>query len=69
MGTSASARKPWHGGCAEIVCLDKAMNAGVDPSGGTMRAVNIGISGNGHNTVKEICTSCNDILNFFGVNK
>jgi hypothetical protein len=44
METPASARKPWHGGCAEIACLDKALNAGVDPKGGSMRAVNIGAS-------------------------
>lgn len=69
MGTPASDRKPWHGGCAEIVCLDKALNDGVDVSGGTMRAVNIGVSGNGHGTAKKICTSCNDVLNHLGVNK
>ena len=69
MGTPSSARKPWHGGCAEIVCLDKALNDGVDVSGGKMRAVNIGISGDGHNTAKKICTSCNDVLNHLGVNK
>jgi hypothetical protein len=69
MGTPASARKAWHGGCAEIVCLDKALNAGVNPSGGTMRAVNIGVSGKGHGTPKKICSSCNDVLNHFGVNK
>ncbi|MBD1581433.1 RHS repeat-associated core domain-containing protein [Pseudoalteromonas sp. S16_S37] len=69
MGTPASARKPWHGGCAEIVCLDKALNDGVDVSGGTIRAVNIGASGNGHGTAKKICTSCNDVLNHLGVKK
>lgn len=57
MGTPASARKPWHGGCAEIACLDKALNAGVDPSGGTMKAVNIGVSGKGHGTPKKICSA------------
>ncbi|WP_230390659.1 RHS repeat-associated core domain-containing protein [Reinekea sp. G2M2-21] len=69
MGTPASARKPWHGGCAEIVCLDKALNAGVNPAGGTMKAVNIGVSGKGHRTPKKICSSCNDVLDHFGVNK
>jgi len=37
MGTPSGARTPWHGGCAEIVCLDKARNAGVNPAGGTVR--------------------------------
>ena len=67
MGTPKAERAAWHGGCAEIVCLDKALNAGVDPSGGTMRAVNIGVSGAGHNTPKPFCSTCVDILNFFGV--
>ena len=57
MGTPRSARKPWHGGCAEIACLDKALNDGVDVSGGTMRSVNIGVSGAGHGTAKPICLS------------
>jgi hypothetical protein len=68
MGTQAAERAPWHGACAEIACLDKALNAGVDPRGGTIQAVNIGISGAGHNTPKVICSSCSDILDFFGVN-
>jgi len=67
MGTPVSARELWHGGCAEVVCLDKALNAGVDPAGGTSRAVNIGISGQGHKTPKKACGSCRDLLNYFGV--
>lgn len=67
MGTPRSARKPWHGGCAEIACLDKALNDGVDVSGGTMRSVNIGVSGAGHGTAKPICTSCQDVIRQFGV--
>lgn len=67
MGTPASVRAPWHGGCAEIVCLDKALNAGVNPAGGSMRAVNIGVSGAGHNTPKLMCSSCVDILQHFEV--
>jgi hypothetical protein len=67
MGTPKAARAPWHGACAEIVCLDKALNAGVDVSGGTMRAVNIGVSGGGHGTLKAACSSCASVLEFFGV--
>ncbi|MEN5031063.1 RHS repeat-associated core domain-containing protein, partial [Pseudomonas sp. Ps21-P2] len=67
MGTPASAREQWHGGCAEVVCLDKALNAGVDPAGGTSRAVNIGVSGDGHKTPKKACGSCRDLLGYFGV--
>lgn len=67
MSTPGSARAPWHGACAEIVCADKALNAGVDPAGGTIRAMNIGISGNGHGTPKALCSSCTDVLKFLGV--
>jgi hypothetical protein len=69
MGTPSSARAAWHGGCAEVACLDQALNAGVNSAGGTMRAVNIGVSGAGHNTPKPICSSCDDILRFFGVSR
>ena len=67
MGTPQTSRAKWHGGCAEIVCLDKAFNSGIDPAGGTSRAVNIGISGEGHNTPKAACPSCRDVLKNFGV--
>ncbi|WP_189396450.1 RHS repeat-associated core domain-containing protein, partial [Pseudomonas laurentiana] len=53
MGTPQANRAAWHGACAEIVCLDKALNAGVDPAGGKVRTVNIGVSGAGHKTPKE----------------
>jgi hypothetical protein len=68
MGTPADKRAQWHGGCAEVVCLDKAMNAGIDPAGGTIRTVNIGGSGNGHGTNKAPCSSCADLLQHFKVN-
>ena len=68
MGTPADKRAQWHGGCAEVVCLDKAMNAGIDPAGGTIRTVNIGSSGNGHGTNKAPCSSCTDLLQHFKVN-
>jgi len=67
MGTPPGSRAPWHGACAEVACLDKALNAGVNPAGGSVRAVNIGVSGAGHNTPKPICSSCSDILRFFGI--
>ena len=53
----------------EIGCLDKTLNAGVIPSGGTMKSVNIGTSGKVRGTPKKICLSCNDVLDHFGVNK
>lgn len=31
-------------------CLSQALNAGVNPAGGTSRAINIGTAGKGHGT-------------------
>ena len=62
MGTPHARRAPWHGGCAEIACLDKALNDG------SIRAINIGNTYGNHASSKPICTSCQDILNYFGVN-
>jgi hypothetical protein len=60
-------RAPWHGACAEPGCISQALNAGVNPAGGTSRAVNIGSSGNGHGTPKMTCSSCRVVLDFFGI--
>ena len=63
----AKQRAPWHGGCAEAGCVSKALDAGVNPTGGTSRAVNIGESGAGHGTSKMACSSCRSMLDFFGI--
>lgn len=60
-------RAPWHGHCAEPGCLSQALKAGVNPAGGTSRAVNIGTSGRGHGTLKPTCSSCKNVLDQFGV--
>ena len=62
-------RADWHGGCAEVVCLDKALNDGVDVSGGIMRAINVGNRYAPHKSSKKICDSCTDVLMQLGVNK
>jgi hypothetical protein len=67
MGTPTVARAPWHGGCAEIACLDKALNMGLDVNGGRISTANIGISGAGHGTLKVACSSCAFVLRIFGV--
>jgi RHS repeat-associated protein len=67
MGTPKDKRAPWHGGCAEVVCADKAIADGTDPAGGKMRTVNIGESGGGHNTPKEPCSSCKDMMDFLRI--
>ena len=62
-----SQRAPWHGHCAEAGCVSQALEAGVNPAGGTSKAVNIGTSGKGHGTPKPACTSCQHLLDQFGV--
>ncbi|MBK9724881.1 MAG: hypothetical protein IPO89_07475 [Actinomycetales bacterium] len=55
----ARARAPWHGGCAEPRCVSQALRAGVDPKGGSMRAVQIGDKGQvPHGAVRPPCQSC-----------
>jgi len=60
-------RAPWHGHCAEMGCLSQAINAGVNPAGGSSRAVNIGTSGRGHGTPKPTCSSCRNVLDQHGI--
>jgi hypothetical protein len=62
-------RAPWHGACAEMGCLSQALNAGVSPAGGSIRAVAIGTSNPGHGLPKVICTSCSAVLDVFGVGR
>ncbi|MGJ0626418.1 RHS repeat domain-containing protein, partial [Xenorhabdus bovienii] len=70
MGTPPAHRAPWHGGCAEISCLDQAFNAGVkveDLTNATSKALNIGTSGLAHKSPKPACSSCSYVLKHFGV--
>ncbi|MEQ1977599.1 hypothetical protein [Xenorhabdus sp. SGI240] len=70
MGTPPAHRAPWHGGCAEISCLDQAFNAGVkveDLTKSTSKALNIGTSGIAHKSPKPACASCSYVLKYFGV--
>jgi YwqJ-like deaminase len=61
-------RARWHGQCAEMGCLNQALKAGVNPEGGTSRAVAIGSSNPGHGVLKMTCSSCRGVLKDFGVN-
>lgn len=67
MSTPRESRVPWLGGCAEVACLEKAIAAGVEPSGGYSSAANIGVSGEGHGTPKVECAACRYVLSAFGV--
>jgi RHS repeat-associated protein len=67
IGAPKASRSPWIGQCAEVGCLNKAMNAGVNPRGGTISTINIGTSGAGHGTPKAPCVTCSYLLDLFGV--
>ncbi|NTW40363.1 MAG: hypothetical protein HGA44_10830 [Cellulomonadaceae bacterium] len=62
-------RAPWHGACAEMGSLSQALDAGVNPAGGMIRAVAIGTSNPGHGLPKVICTSCSAVLDVFRVGR
>ena len=62
-------RAPWHGQCAEVGCLNQAMNSGVNPTGGNMRAVAIGDSSPGHGLPKPPCDSCKSVNRQLGINQ
>lgn len=68
MGTPKESRADWHGGCGEIVCIDKDLVSGGDPRGGSITSVNIGMSGEGHHTPKKPCITCIFVTDHFGVN-
>ncbi|MEC3977796.1 DUF6531 domain-containing protein [Amycolatopsis sp. H20-H5] len=57
-----------HGRCGEPAALTEALNANVDPRGGTMSAVNVRSAGNEvHGTIKEPCSSCRHLLDQFNI--
>ena len=65
----AGQRSAFHGACAEVGCLNQAANSGVNPSGGTMRAVKIRKSGNAAHAkpTREPCSSCENVQQQMGV--
>ncbi|RMI25797.1 YwqJ-related putative deaminase, partial [Streptomyces triticirhizae] len=57
-----------HSRCGEAEALSNALNAGVDPRGGSMAAVNVRAAENSrHGEPKEICASCAHVLDQFGI--
>jgi len=64
----AAERSPFHGACAEVGCLSKAADAGVNPAGGTSQAVKIRAAGKeAHGSFMDACSSCKALLDYFGV--
>jgi len=56
------------GKCAEIRCIEQALDAGEDVAGATIRVVNIRKAGNArHGTVKAACPACEEVLQNFGI--
>lgn len=68
-GVPMAQRAPWHGACAEMGCLSQALDAGLSPAGGSIRAVAIGTSNPGHGLSKAVCSSCSAVLDGFGVRR
>lgn len=61
-------RSHYHGACAEVGCLSQAVNAGVNPAGGTSQAVRIRAPEKAaHGSFMDACDSCKALLDFFGV--
>ena len=57
----------WFGGCAEAVCLSKALNDGADLEGATISVVNLGDKFGAHGGWKDFCVSCNPMVRDFGL--
>jgi hypothetical protein len=58
-----------HGECAEPGCVGQALDAGVDPRGGTSSAARIRAAGHArHGTWMAPCPSCQAMLEYFGIN-
>ena len=58
-------RSRYHGKCAEPRAISNALDAGVDPAGGTSFARLVG--GPNHGAPKPACPSCQWVLNFLGI--
>jgi RHS repeat-associated protein len=64
----AAQRSLFHGGCAEVGCLNQAINSGVNPAGGASQAVRIRAEWKAaHGSLMEPCSSCQALLDYFGV--
>jgi YwqJ-like deaminase len=60
--TPVAERAPWHGACAEVGCVNQALNQGVDVSGARSVAVDIKTG-----IIKDPCSSCQYMLNKLGI--
>ena len=61
-------RSKSHGFCAEPQCVSQALDAGVDPRGGTSYVVDVRAVGNPmHGAPKPACPSCELLLQYFGI--
>jgi hypothetical protein len=57
-----------HGKCAEIWAISDALHEGIDPSGGSIHATQIGDRGRlKHGDTKGNCSSCSWVRKEFGI--
>jgi hypothetical protein len=53
---------------AEMRCISKAMDAGVDPTGGTIAVVRVRAPGNpAHGTEMPPCSTCREVMGQLGI--
>ncbi len=70
MSVPKGARAKYLGQCAEFVCLERAIAAGIDVKGGRIRVVAVGHENRGnypHGASRPPCPSCQSVLTFFEV--
>ena len=58
---------PWHGNCAEVDAINKALKQGINVAGATVDVVNINCNDKRHGTHKPACSSCSNVLKQFGI--
>nr|WP_272327897.1 RHS repeat-associated core domain-containing protein [Acinetobacter baumannii] len=58
---------PWHGACAEVDAINKALKKGMNIEGATIDVVNINSNDKRHGTHKPACSSYSNVLKQFGV--
>ena len=65
----AAERSPYHGGCAEVGCLNQAKNAGAEVQGSRMATAKIRKPGNpSHGQPNPPCSTCRHVMDQMGVN-
>ncbi|MEM5370909.1 RHS repeat-associated core domain-containing protein [Paraburkholderia azotifigens] len=56
----------WHGYCAEVDAINKALKAGYSLNGATIKTLNVTVDKR-HGKVKAVCKTCEPLTEFFGI--